>query len=266
MAMEGRGGMTSADARYKFTGKERDLETNYDYFGARYYDARIARWLQVDPLAGKYPAWSPFNYVVGNPMTLIDPNGEEVRVYTERLGLGTYSRSASGFLGQVPPPLRLPALFIGAVAWEAFGPRHAFIRITTDSYDKTVELGGPLQGHREGNPLPPTDVGGSLEERPGQQEHSVERPAGVAQDDFSFENKILAIHATMSEYIKANGLPVFEGPTGPNSNGYAHFLIEAAGGKVSLPRTAVARNITAPYWQIYLQLLDEEEQKREKEQ
>ena len=29
------------DTRYKFTGKERDVETGYDYFGARYYDSRI---------------------------------------------------------------------------------------------------------------------------------------------------------------------------------------------------------------------------------
>ena len=26
----------------KFTGKERDQETGYDYFGARYYDSRVS--------------------------------------------------------------------------------------------------------------------------------------------------------------------------------------------------------------------------------
>jgi len=29
--------------RNKFTGKERDWESGYDYFGARYYNSRIAR-------------------------------------------------------------------------------------------------------------------------------------------------------------------------------------------------------------------------------
>ena len=29
--------MTGYDERFKFTGKERDAETGYDYFGARYY-------------------------------------------------------------------------------------------------------------------------------------------------------------------------------------------------------------------------------------
>jgi RHS repeat-associated protein len=69
------------DQRYKFTGKERDAETGYDYFGARYYDARIGRWISVDPLAEKYPASSPFAYAANNPAVCFDPNGMEVRVH-----------------------------------------------------------------------------------------------------------------------------------------------------------------------------------------
>ncbi len=63
------------DERYKFTGKERDTETTYDYFGARYYDSNLGRWLTPDPLADKYPGWSPYNYCFNNPLRLIDPNG-----------------------------------------------------------------------------------------------------------------------------------------------------------------------------------------------
>ena len=29
----------------------------------------------VDPLAGEFAAWSPYNYVMGNPISLIDPDG-----------------------------------------------------------------------------------------------------------------------------------------------------------------------------------------------
>ena len=43
------------DERYKFTGKERDWETGYDFFGARFYDYRKGFWNSVDPLADKYP-------------------------------------------------------------------------------------------------------------------------------------------------------------------------------------------------------------------
>ncbi len=33
------------DSRYKFTTKEHDNETNYTYFGARYYDSDLSSWL-----------------------------------------------------------------------------------------------------------------------------------------------------------------------------------------------------------------------------
>lgn len=59
------------NSKYKFTAKERDTETGYDYFGARYYDSRIGRWLQVDPLAEKYFGWSPYNYTLNNPLKKI---------------------------------------------------------------------------------------------------------------------------------------------------------------------------------------------------
>jgi RHS repeat-associated protein len=64
---------------YKFTGKERDLdiENNYDYFGARYYDSRIGNWGSVDPLLEKHIGWTPYNYVLRNPLILIDPNGRQ---------------------------------------------------------------------------------------------------------------------------------------------------------------------------------------------
>ena len=48
--------------KYKFTEKERDTETNYDYFGARYYDSDLARWLSVDPLAYTAPNITPYHF------------------------------------------------------------------------------------------------------------------------------------------------------------------------------------------------------------
>jgi RHS repeat-associated protein len=63
---------------YTFSAKERDLETGYSYFGARYYDADISIWLSVDPLADKYPSMSAFMYCAGNPVMLVDPDGDTI--------------------------------------------------------------------------------------------------------------------------------------------------------------------------------------------
>ncbi len=62
--------------RFTFTGKERDEETGYGYFGARYMDYELmTMWLSVDPLADKYPSISPYNYCMWNPIKVIDPMG-----------------------------------------------------------------------------------------------------------------------------------------------------------------------------------------------
>lgn len=76
MEMEGSWNSDAAEAqRYRYNGKEFSEELGlYDY-GARWYDPAIGRWNAVDLLADSYGAWSPYNYVMGNPISLIDPNG-----------------------------------------------------------------------------------------------------------------------------------------------------------------------------------------------
>ena len=62
--------------KYLTTQHERDQETGLDYRGARYYDSDVARFLSIDPWANKYPAWSTYNYVIGNPVKFVDPTGK----------------------------------------------------------------------------------------------------------------------------------------------------------------------------------------------
>ena len=95
---------------YKFTGKELDTETGLYYFGARYYDAKISRWISTDPALEKYIPkpndydtehdfyWylqqdgskklaglggvfnavnmDVYHYAGNNPVKLVDPDGE----------------------------------------------------------------------------------------------------------------------------------------------------------------------------------------------
>ncbi|WP_303850168.1 RHS repeat domain-containing protein [Apibacter mensalis] len=64
---------------YLFNGKELDEETGLYYYGARYYNPRESVWLSVDPLAEKYPNFSPYAYTFQNPIKFIDPDGMEGR-------------------------------------------------------------------------------------------------------------------------------------------------------------------------------------------
>ena len=70
----------SEESVYKFTSKERDEKSEYDYFGARYYDAWIGRWGQVEPLMDKYISISPYCYGLNNPVVLLDADGLDLVV------------------------------------------------------------------------------------------------------------------------------------------------------------------------------------------
>ena len=71
---------TDYSERFRFTGKERDAETGYDYFGARYYSSSLGIWLSVDPMSDKYPSLSPYVYCADNPVNAIDPDGKEIKL------------------------------------------------------------------------------------------------------------------------------------------------------------------------------------------
>ncbi|MCX6572090.1 MAG: RHS repeat-associated core domain-containing protein [Candidatus Aminicenantes bacterium] len=65
----------------KFSGKERDAESELDYFGARYYDRSQYRFISADPKMYLATAlmppkkWHFYSYCSNNPVAYIDPNG-----------------------------------------------------------------------------------------------------------------------------------------------------------------------------------------------
>ena len=68
---------TSYEQPWKFNGKELDSETGLYYYGARYYEPVLAMWYCVDAMAEKKSNISPYVYCLGNPIRLIDPDGND---------------------------------------------------------------------------------------------------------------------------------------------------------------------------------------------
>ena len=76
------GNITSASATapnpWRFAGGWHDDETGLTKFGARYYDPKIGRWTQQDPVAGSIADPGTLNryaYVAGDPVNFVDPTG-----------------------------------------------------------------------------------------------------------------------------------------------------------------------------------------------
>jgi RHS repeat-associated protein len=68
----------SLENKYKFNGgteRDGDLGINLDETDFRLYDAQIGKFLQIDPLSDYFESYSPYTYVVDNPISYADPLG-----------------------------------------------------------------------------------------------------------------------------------------------------------------------------------------------
>jgi len=76
---------TTYENPWQFAAKRLDPDLGLIYFGKRYYDPAIGRWLTTDP-AGFEDSYNPYQYVFNNPFLYLDPNGESVEGFL--LGVG----------------------------------------------------------------------------------------------------------------------------------------------------------------------------------
>ncbi|OFY11305.1 MAG: hypothetical protein A2W94_07175 [Bacteroidetes bacterium GWE2_42_42] len=104
-AMPGRNS-NSDNYRFGFNGKEKVDElfessgSAYD-FGARLYDSRLGRWMACDPMAVKYPGYSPYHFGYCDPIAVIDPDGREnVIVVGVQGGPDEYMTRENNFYGR----------------------------------------------------------------------------------------------------------------------------------------------------------------------
>ena len=81
----------------QFAGKERDPETKFNYFGARYYASQNGRFTTIDPMLDLEQAlvdpqrWNRYTYVLNNPLKFTDPDGRDPRVIGGAIGALVYA-------------------------------------------------------------------------------------------------------------------------------------------------------------------------------
>jgi RHS repeat-associated protein len=64
------------ESPYRFNAKELDEETGLYYYGARYYNPMVSVWLGVDPKAYAFPHVTSYNFLLNNPIMMVDPGGD----------------------------------------------------------------------------------------------------------------------------------------------------------------------------------------------
>ena len=119
---------TEYSERFRFTGKERDAETGFDYFGARYYSSSLGIWLSVDPMSDKYPSLSPYVYCADNPVVRIDIDGREpIKPYAGTIaGFVSFMNSLSTGIGtSTGAKAHTAMLRMGIIRYTMKGPKPA---------------------------------------------------------------------------------------------------------------------------------------------
>jgi len=64
--------------KYAFTGQYNEADIGLYYFGARWYDASLGRFISEDPLKGSMissQSQNPYVYCMNNPLRFVDPTG-----------------------------------------------------------------------------------------------------------------------------------------------------------------------------------------------
>jgi RHS repeat-associated protein len=156
----------------KFTGQTQDLETDLYYYGARYYDPVLGRFIQPDSIIPDYSAQgiNPYAYVYNNPLSYVDPSGNVgVRIHMrsfapfESFGFGFHGDNR-GFSTRVDESSRIYTSFNFDTETNSISEALSFSSSTSHSFGfegkETSKYGIVSHGdgsidayHRGGNPV-----------------------------------------------------------------------------------------------------------------
>ncbi len=163
-----RSGYGTDSLAQRFTGKERDVETGLDYFGARYLSATMGRFTSVDPyspilvrqfaLAGGVPAkvaddqfqafisrpqkWNAFSYVQNQPLTMVDPFGAQDGHH----GF-TVREQYSGLAGHFTESIKTGPLTQAGKEFHKWDQNHVAYNKAVETYLRSKEVAMGLSRH-----------------------------------------------------------------------------------------------------------------------
>ena len=118
-----------------FSSKRYDASTDLSYFGARYYDASLGRFISRDPL-GYIDGPNGYIYVSNNPINLIDPDGLckekssnewDLSSISIGLGLSTALVADDSTLIGVADDILIPAVIAGTAALAVYQNKDALM-------------------------------------------------------------------------------------------------------------------------------------------
>ena len=201
---------------YTFTGRRFDHETGLYYYRARYYDAKLGRFLSRAPIGFEGSKWNLYAYVSNSPLILSDPYG---------LAAGEGGEGADGdSCCKDKDKDKVEISCTPVKKWGITFGQHCAVVVTSADGSSATRYDGGGEGSVDpatGRPVPSrTEVDPANPHRKGAAVYETEGSDCETAEciENSFKN---------TKQLPYNRL-------GPNSNTYARELIKSCG--VSMPK------------------------------
>ena len=111
-----------------YTGHVNDVDSGLVYMQARYYDASVGRFINVDPVsssAGNVASQNRYAYALDNPVLNIDPDGREAACVSQAshcgnigAGISEYPSQAASALDSINNEIVTPIIGANPIAFE----------------------------------------------------------------------------------------------------------------------------------------------------